>query len=231
MCNPFEDLKIVLQQNRRWDNIITGLKPLFIKDVELDYNYDDENCFEGGNEFRTFDTRSIRYQSEHIRTVDLNPATQHYEVFLMPDKRISSQRYAFNNDINGKYLIKYTEGHNSETQADYVKIHFQLKMSEEEPGGAMHVFGALTNWRTDADSRMHYNDSTKCYELTLLLKQGYYNYQFAFVPDNKSNIDITLIEGCHNETENDYTIYAYLYNTAEGYYQLMGMLKTNSGRL
>ncbi|MEO8147771.1 MAG: DUF5103 domain-containing protein [Bacteroidia bacterium] len=230
IVNAYQDLHVVIQQNRRWDNAITNLKPLLVNGNVLDYDYNDENCFDGGNEFRTFDIRSIRYHSERIQSVVLNPATQQYEVFLLPDERISSQRYSTQNDINGKYLIKYTEGHNSETDGDYVKVHFHLKIRYPEEGGTMHVFGALTNWKADASSRMNYNDSTHEYELTLLLKQGYYNYQYAFVADGKTVADASVIEGSHNETENDYTILAYLYSISKGCDELIEIQKTNSSR-
>ena len=46
--NPFNDVKITLTQNGRWDNAIFNLKPLYIKGDLLDYNYDEEKikyCF------------------------------------------------------------------------------------------------------------------------------------------------------------------------------------------
>src|SRR5688572_5998134 len=64
VANPFEDVKIVLQQNSRWDNVITGLKPLFLKENLLEYNFEDENTFNGGNEFRYFDIRTLRMQTQ-----------------------------------------------------------------------------------------------------------------------------------------------------------------------
>lgn len=228
LTNPYNDLHVVLQQNNRWDNTISNLKPLYVKDQDLDYNYDDENCFEGGNEFRLIDIRSIRYQSEHIKTINQNAITGRYEVELMPDQRVSSQRYSFQNDIDGKYLIKHTEGHNSSIDGDYVPVHFTLKMSDPEPGGNIYLFGALTNWKSDASNRLTYNDSLHCYEITLLLKQGYYNYQYVFVADGKTKADASVIEGSHYETENQYTILVYYRDVTKRYDELIGRVKFNS---
>ncbi|MFN3446576.1 MAG: type IX secretion system plug protein domain-containing protein, partial [Bacteroidia bacterium] len=36
--DPYKDVNVVLMQNGQWDNTITGLKPLFIRDNTLDYN-------------------------------------------------------------------------------------------------------------------------------------------------------------------------------------------------
>ena len=41
--NPYEQVKVVLMQNYRWDNAITGLKPRYVNGSLLDYNYEEEN--------------------------------------------------------------------------------------------------------------------------------------------------------------------------------------------
>ena len=57
-------------QNYRWDNAITGLKPRFIKDTELNYDFNNgENVFDANNEFRAFDLKSIRYQTIRIKRI------------------------------------------------------------------------------------------------------------------------------------------------------------------
>ena len=53
-------------QNKRDDNAIRNLKPSFIRENELDYDYSKENVFSGGNEFRYFDIRTIRRNGENV---------------------------------------------------------------------------------------------------------------------------------------------------------------------
>ena len=55
---PNEEVKVVIMQNNRWDNAIRNLKPLFIRDRMLVYDYNKENVFVAGNEFRYFDNRT-----------------------------------------------------------------------------------------------------------------------------------------------------------------------------
>ncbi|HKI88310.1 MAG TPA: DUF5103 domain-containing protein, partial [Draconibacterium sp.] len=50
--NPQEEVKVVIMQNNRWDNAIRDLKPLFVRNSQLIYDYNRGNVFEGGNEFR-----------------------------------------------------------------------------------------------------------------------------------------------------------------------------------
>jgi len=61
--NPFNDIKVSILQNGRWDQSINNLKPLFDKNGILDYTYQLENIFAAGNEYRWFDIKSVRYQS------------------------------------------------------------------------------------------------------------------------------------------------------------------------
>src|SRR5690606_33648071 len=59
ILNPYDNIKVVLMQNYRWDNAITGLVPRYINGTSLDYNYEEENVFDGSNEFRNFDIKSL----------------------------------------------------------------------------------------------------------------------------------------------------------------------------
>lgn len=60
ISDPYSDIQVTIMQNGRSDNAITTLKPRFIGNNELDYSYDFENVFQGGNEFRYFDIKSMR---------------------------------------------------------------------------------------------------------------------------------------------------------------------------
>ena len=79
--DPARELKVIITQNDRWDNAIRNLKPRFLRGDDLDYNYDEENTFNGGNEFRNFDMKSLKYQSERIAHINFD--TGSYQVFLL----------------------------------------------------------------------------------------------------------------------------------------------------
>ena len=71
--NPFADIALHLQQNYRWDNIKTDMKPIFVQDQKLVYNNMGDVVFEGSNEFRWIDTRSLRYQPENVTNIWYDP--------------------------------------------------------------------------------------------------------------------------------------------------------------
>lgn len=228
IMNPFSDLKVVITQNNRWDNAKTDLKPLFVKDAELVYDLDVDNVFSGGNEFRYFDIKSIRYQSERIGNVTSDSSGN--QVVLLPDEKRTFRRYSTYSDINGNYLIKVQEGNDSEVEADYCYVHFFLQYDAVLTDGNLYVSGAFNAWRYNQENLMRYNDKRFGYECTLLLKQGYYNYQYAYLKDGETAADETLIEGMHFETENDYTIYVYHRQQGTFYDQLIGVKRLNSIR-
>ncbi|MFM7823739.1 MAG: DUF5103 domain-containing protein, partial [Bacteroidota bacterium] len=108
VSNPFDDIKVVVKQNGRWDNAVTDLKPLFLKDNLLDYSYDGENSFNGGNEFRTFDTRTLRILTQNVK--EILKGNDGFTIVLMPAESRSFKRYSVENDINGRFLIRNQDG-------------------------------------------------------------------------------------------------------------------------
>jgi len=225
--NPFDDIKIVITQNDRWDNAITNLKPLFLKDHALDYGYDKENTFDGGNEFRFFDTRSFHFLAEHIYRFEYDSTGLHHTI-LEQDQRRSAHRYLTEPDINGAYLVHVEGSQDAGVDADYTTVHFSLPMSEPEANGNLYVFGGFSDWTYGDATKMKYSYDNKSYHTSLQLKQGYYNYQYVFVKDGSNAADESLIEGSHYETENDYMIYVYHRPMGSRYDMLIGVRKVNS---
>ncbi len=226
VSNPYTGLKIVVLQNERQDNAIRDLKPKMMIGNKIDYNYDLENVFNGGNEFRTADIKSMKYNSEFVASIDKD--YEGYHVYLMPEERRNFEVYKTIEDINGKMKIKTEDGDNSDTEADYIAMHFFLSYPVPLIDGDMHIYGALTDRNFSDESKMTYNFKEKAYVKTLIIKQGYYNYQYVFLPNGKTVGDETFIEGNHWETENDYTIYVYYRQPGENYDRLIGVKHVNS---
>lgn len=224
--DPYSELLITIQQNNRVDNMITGVKPLFITSNEFNYDYHDQNIFQGGIEFRYFNIKSMRYFSEYIYNIEyIKP---YYHVALVPGKAKTFDEYFYNDDINGKYYIDIQEGIDSDLDADYVYVDFTLSFDAPMIDGEIYIVGSLTNWELSSQSKMEYSFEKKAYTKTLLLKQGYYNYQYIYKMKGHEKGDLSLVEGSHHQAENDYQIFIYHNKPGGRYSELIGYSKINS---
>ncbi len=198
-------LKLYIKQNGRTDNIIS-LPPSAVTADEIQYFYDKENVFNGGSEFRTFDIKSVKYVLDRVERIE--DIENNYHVFLYPDKRRQFLAYETLPDINGQRYLK-TEDYDNQLAAEYVWVHFFIPTNMPIYGGDLYVFGQLTDWKAIPEALMTYNPKLFGYQGALYLKQGYYNYQYVFMPKDKTTLDETVTEGNHWETENQYTIFVY----------------------
>lgn len=214
---PYRDLKVVVLQNNRWDNALWGLKPMMLRNDELDYQYSDgSNTFEAGNEFRYFDIKSLRYNSERVSLIENR--NDGYHVTLLPDVIRAARPYVTYSDIDGRMLIKTEDARNSSTESEYVWVDFFLPLDTPFTDGSIYIMGQLTDWQfrttsgTDGGEplgRLKYNFARQGYEARLYLKQGYYNYLYAFLPNGETQANLQKLEGSHFETRNTYTILVY----------------------
>jgi len=229
IVDPYHDISSFILQNGQWINAKRNLPPDFVGNNELKYNsLSDKNIFQGGNEFRYFDIKSIRYQSEYIRKIDF--AENNYHVFLYPSENREVKPYFYWQDFNGKYYIAVQEGRDMETEADYLWVYFTLPSKYKVTGGKMFVTGALSDWSFDGKSVMTYDPVKAEYQCSMLLKQGWYNYEYLFVKNGETTAEPSVFEGNHYETENDYLILVYYRNPRDRYDRIIGSLIVNSAR-
>ncbi len=226
VSNPYRDLRVVITQNGRWDNAVYDLQPRLVQGNELIYDYEDENLFPGINEFRSFDIKSLRYRSLNVNSI--TTGTEGWLVELQKDQSRQFLQYTSREDINGQFLIK-TEDYNDDfLESDYAYVDFFLALSKPITQGNVYVMGDLTNWNFTPLNKMKYNYQRSGYELTLLLKQGFYDYMYGFLEDGAETADLTRFEGSHSFTENNYTIYIYHRKPGDFFDSLIGITHLNS---
>jgi len=190
-----------------------------MRNDQLDYNFEGENSFYGGNEFRNFDTKQLTELTLNTRKSVLDTC---YTVFLVPEAPRNTGKYSFNEDINGRFVIRRLNSSLVEVEADYAYLDFFLQ-TEEYADGDVYVFGQLSDWQAKENFKLKYDATTRAYRGQILLKQGYYNYQYVFMPSFGSMADETMIEGSHWETSNEYAILVYHREIGIRYDRLIGL--------
>ena len=222
--DPNNQVSVTILQNQRWDNAKYEIKPTFIRegDKKLEYQYfTNETTFPGGNEFRYFDMRSLKYFGERVKTV-------HFEKdkiygWVDDDKSRANLAYTTEQmDLNGEYVIDNIEGKNPEIENDYAKMNFTLE--SEKINGKVYLAGELTNWELTKDTELTYDESTHSYKGSLVLKQGWYNYEYLVVSNNLSP---NYFEGNWSETRNQYEIIVYYRPFDLGSDLIIGYLNLN----
>ncbi len=205
--DPLNEIKVVLRQNNRWDNAITGLKPTAIKDFMKQLNYeffDLSNNFKAGNEFRFFDLRSINFPGQNVNKVNRND--REVAANLMMDKSRYHEAYTFIEDLNGGFVIEKIDASDPDLEADYVTVNFFLK-SEKFTSAKIYALGAMNQWQQSPDTKLIYSENAGGYLGRQFLKQGWYNFIYYVV--DPENDDPYRLDGNHAQTENMYEVLVY----------------------
>jgi hypothetical protein len=204
ILNPLETVNVTIRQNQRWDNIVQGIKPSFVREIDkqLEYRFFDESkMFKGGNEFRFFDLRSINSPGRNVGTV--NKLVKPVEAVIAKDKSRAGQVYSQYNDYNGNYVLDNLD-YRDNNFSNYLNVNFVL---DSKPiSGDVYVAGKFTDWNLSEQTKMKYDSASKLYRAKFLLKQGWYDYQYVV---NSKTLPYYFLEGSHYETENMYEIFVY----------------------
>ncbi|MBL0743817.1 type IX secretion system plug protein domain-containing protein [Chryseolinea lacunae] len=204
ILNPLVDVHVAIRQNQRWDNMATDVKPSFVRDIEkeLEYRFFDEaKMFRGGNEFRFFDLRSLNYPGRNVALVDKKQKP--FEAYIARDKTRADEAYSQYNDLNGAFAIS-NQDYKELAFTNYVNVNFTL--SSPPVKGDVYVAGGFNYWNLNSENKMQYDSAKSIYTARVLLKQGWYDYQYLV---KSATLPPYYFEGTHFETENYYEILVY----------------------
>jgi hypothetical protein len=225
--NPYNDIKVMVMQNGRPETSQLNTRPTFIRGTQLIYNDFTINDFAGNNEFRHFDTRTLKLNSERIARIFKDTANT---VLLLGDKSRNQNAYLFQYDINGNFYMINQDGRDVRTDGDYAYVFFNLAANSSLPKGDIYVTGKFINYELTAANQLILDTSRNQYSTQALLKQGVYDYQYIWInPDTKKS-DSKPLEGSYFETENDYQILVYYRPPGSRWDELIGYKLINTGR-
>lgn len=217
--DPFSDLQVFVNQNHRIDNQKSKIKPTSIQGNKLVYEHNRDLIFEAGNEYRRFETVSSRYNGLNVENTQyIRP---NYYTNIVPNKIRADRGYSYDQDQNGRFIIRNAEVSDSDTEADYFITNFRLKASEPF-AESIYINGDFTNNTFDDRYLMTYDYNEKEYQASVLLKQGAYNYQY--LAKSGDTYTPSLVEGNYFQTENEYQILVYYRPMGRRYDLLVGML-------
>ncbi|OWK69808.1 DUF5103 domain-containing protein [Pedobacter sp. AJM] len=207
IANPYQDIKAVVMQNFDPNTAVVNTRPAFIRPNQLVYNDINTNDFPGNNEFRKFDTRSLRYKAENVK--DIYRDNQTVNVMLFRDAPRNTGAFGNQFDENGNFFIRNTDGRDDKTESEYIDVLFTLNAAAPGANGEAYVIGRFNNYALNKENQLIYDADRKQFYATILMKQGLYDYEYTWLNKDTKTVETQPFEGSFFQTENSYQIFVY----------------------
>lgn len=206
--NPYTDIIVEVEQNRRPDTRRVIDHPMRVQGSLIIYEHEPKLIFPASNEYRRFETVRTNYPGMNVDSTRYEGNM--YHAWLTTDTSRAERNYLYDRTQRGRYKIDEYNSTDPDLGADYVLTHFTLDFPEVYEGD-VYVDGDLfLNSYTDLN-RMKYDREHGLYTLDVPLKQGSYNYQYVLRPRNDDRqTDTSLTEGNKFETVNEYNVTVWL---------------------
>ena len=199
VVDPQRELKVVVMQNRRWDTRVEGLVPNVRKPNGIEFTHNKQLIFPAGNEYHRFEILDVHRTATGVDRIQwFEP---YYHATLFPAQ--VDRSYTYFEDQNGVYVLRSADDIDDATTAEYIVVHFFLQTPRLQ-GGDVYVSGQWTGQTFNPECKMEYDDINKEYHAAILLKQGYYSYEFV-----QQDGLMTRTMGSFYETENEYEVLVY----------------------
>ncbi len=210
--DPERDLKVIVMQNRRWDSRVEGLVPNIRRANGIEFTHNRNLIFPAGNEYHRFEILDVHRTATGVDRIEwFEP---YYHATLFP--AVIDHAYSYSEDQNGVYVVRSSDNYDDWTTAEYVVVHFFLETPRLQ-GGDVYVSGWWSGQTFNPDCKMEYDDAHQYYHAAILLKQGYYSYEFV----QKDGL-MQRTMGSFFETENEYEVLVYYRQQGSRYDRLAG---------
>lgn len=217
VTDPYNQIHAVVSQNRRNSRTIAGTRPDINKANGLEWQHCKELIFAAGNEYYKFEILDVNHSGMNV---DRMRWVEPFHHAILWENNVP-RSYLTTEDRNGAFYPRTADQESNATQSEYVVVHFTLLSPRLDK--RVYVNGEWSNGEFDEDCLMQYNDEFECYEAAILMKQGYYDYQYI---TNDGATSDTM--GDFWQTENEYQAFIY-YNEPGGRYdRIVGYARVNT---
>ena len=217
VTNPDEQIKTVVMQNGRTDNMKLNVRyngQHFNNGSGLDWTHHRGLIFDAGNEYHKFEILDVSHPTMGIDFIRWDG--QYYQASpFISEPRLN---YLYDEDANGAFYIRNSDNIENDISSDYVWVNYRLKAPRLTEGNII-IDG---QWTTDNDARhymMTYDEETGLYTARILQKLGYYSYQYLWLKEDGTTA-ILPSEGNFYQTENRYQALVYFKGSSERTWRL-----------
>ena len=215
VTRPESQVKTVVIQNGRWDNAVVNAAPQYVMSDGLRWDHCRDLIFDGGNEYRKFEILDVDHTTMGLESITWDG--EMYNAMIWTDEPRPS--YVYDEDANGAFYIRNSDNIENDYASEYVMTHFRLK--SPKLNGDVYINGAWTNNRFLPQYKMSFDEMEQIYKASILLKQGYYSYQYLLV-DSDGKARNVPSEGNFFQTENQYQALVYYHGIGSRTDRLVG---------
>ncbi|MBA5628589.1 type IX secretion system plug protein [Moheibacter lacus] len=219
---------LFIMKNGNWEDHLRIKRPSFVQNSQLTYR-DQNHLFEGNSEYLWFDTKTLEVPAMSTERVFRQDSL--YHTVIRTDFQKWNLGYFDEPDVNGAFYIRnvrLNDQNLSNSQADYTWVHFALDEFDDAGGTKeLYIVGAFNDWQLTPEYRLKKMENN-FWELSVLLKQGYYNYQYAVYDQSTNEVSYSTINGSFWQTENLYQALFYYRPWGVRYDLLMGYGEVNT---
>lgn len=197
VTNPEEHIYAVVMQNNQDFDIRTNV-PANLNTINgLEWSHQRDLIFDAGNEYHKFEVLDVSHPTMGIDHIFWDG--ENYQVYLPDDHpRVN---YLYDEDADGSFYIRNSDNIGNDTQSEYVWVNFRL--NDPDMNGNPIITGRWACEDINVYGMTPKQDNNRTphhfYTASILLKQGYYNYQYRNA-DGK----LHYTEGSFYQTENRY---------------------------
>ncbi|MHC5200809.1 type IX secretion system plug protein [Myroides sp. LJL119] len=221
LTNPTANIKVAILQNGRWDSFKTGIKPQYTIGNDLIYRYEEPTQFWGLNQFLNFDNSDIRQINNFIGSTTVSGGI--YNTYLYTNYSRKDKGYTYFPDIHGQFVVRNINARNPSIEAEYAWVYFTYIPSEDMPKNTHYYIGGMFNdYQLNNNSKMDYNPEKNYYEKAILIKQGFTNYAYIGVENNKVSAKNNP-DGNYALTQNTYQVVVYYRKNTDLYDRVLAI--------
>lgn len=204
--------KVFIYQNGRSDNCQQLNSPSEVSVDGIQFNYASAGQFEAGNEYESFEI--ISENETNMGIEHLYPLENETRVLLYPTYNRSTKPYQLVHDANGRRVVRAPiNQENPATEADYYLVNFRFY--SEKLNTPIYISGEEFDCYPTSERELEYNPTERYYTTTLLLKAGYYSYQYVTPQKSSKSFTSSLTAGNHYQTSNNYSVLVYYQGITE----------------
>ncbi len=215
VTDPQRQVKTVVLQNGRWDNAVQNAKPDYVSADGLQWSHNRQLIFPAGNVYRKFEMLDLNHTTMGLDHIGWDG--NEFHAYVMEDS--PRPNYVHDEAPQGSFYIRNSDNVDNDYLSDYALVHFTLQAPRQP--GEVYLNG---DWTYDSflpTYRMEYDEGSQCYVASVLLKQGYYSYQYLVLKEDDTTMPVTS-EGNFFQTANKYQVLVYYRGTGDRTDRLVG---------